>query len=88
MKELNSLYTEELMDPDFAESIAREYLAKNIQFTFHKEQPADTAFYNFDPADNYLFSFKLGGQQTLGGKDYIAVSKCSGKVHYLGFYGE
>jgi sorbitol-specific phosphotransferase system component IIA len=76
------------MDKNTACTLARNFLSEKIALTFHETPPAELALYNFKPDDEFLFSYKLGGVQAIGGTDYIAVSKVSGGVRELGFLGE
>jgi len=76
------------MDKNTARTLARNFLSEKITLTLHEMAPAGIAFYNFNPVDEFLFSFKLGEVPAIGGTDYIAVSKISGDVRYLGFLGE
>ena len=76
------------MDKNTARTLARNFLSEKITLTLHDTPPAGIALYSFNPDDEFLFSYKLGGQPAIGGTDYLAVSKISGKVRYLGFLGE
>ena len=63
------------MDEESARvSLAREYLSKQIGLKFHASPPPGAVFYGYDPDENYLFSFGLGGLLHVGGEEFIAVS--------------
>jgi hypothetical protein len=44
--------------------------------------------YNFNPADEYLFTYSFGFSPVLRGSKYISVSRTSGKVRDHGVCGE
>jgi hypothetical protein len=50
--------------------------------------PPGVNIYNFNLADEYLFSYKFATPSMIGGSNYISVSRISGKVRGLGFLGE
>ena len=76
------------MDNKNAIGILRDYLSKKIELTFHETPPGGISLWNFNPAEALLFSYRLGVQLSIGGTDYIAVSRISGNVRELGFLGE
>ena len=80
------------MDKDTAEKIAKEYIierrVKNLQLTLHEEPQSEVGIFNFNPADEYLFTYNFGPPTGCGGSNYITVSRSSGKVISLGVWGE
>jgi hypothetical protein len=76
------------MDEDTAKKLAKEHLAEQIQLTLHEEMPPGVNIYNFNIADEYLFSYKFTTPTMIGGSNYISVSRSTGKVRGLGFLGE
>lgn len=74
------------MNTTDAGEIARAYLCKHIQLEQCAEIPSE--LYGFKPSDVYLFRFKLFGQMSIGSSEYVAVTKSTGSVHYLGEHGE
>ena len=80
------------MDKDTAEKLAKEYLiehlVKKLQLTLHKESPRGFGIYNFNPADEYLFTYSFGFTSMLGGSKYVSVSRTSGKVRDHGVCGD
>lgn len=77
-----------VMDEVSAEKILRRFLAESIQIFFHENPPAGTKPYAYNPEKDYLFSFRLYGEDAIGAGDYAAVSKSTGNVRYLWRYGE
>jgi hypothetical protein len=71
------------IDKNAAEKIARRFLSHEISLTFH-EDTAGIGLYNFDPKNDYLFSFSLNDPCCVGGENYIVVSKKTGKVKLMG----
>jgi hypothetical protein len=76
------------MDKKSTIAIVRNYLSKKIELTIHEKPPDGISLWDFNPAKELLFSYRLGGQLPIGGTDYIAVSRISGNVRELGFLGE
>ncbi|GAG79787.1 unnamed protein product [marine sediment metagenome] len=76
------------MDEDTAKKLAKEYLAGQIQLMLHEEMPSGVNIYNFNLADEYLFSYKFATPTMMGGSNYISVSRITGKVRGRGFLGE
>jgi len=74
------------MNESDASKIVHAYLCDHIRLEKYKEVPS--GLFGFRPDDEYLFSFTLFGHQAIGGSEYIAVSKATGSVRYLGFHGE
>ena len=69
-----------------AEDLVRKHLSDQIGIQFHSKPPV--AIYNFNPEENYLFSFGLSSPGMVGGDNYIAISKTTGEVRTLGTMGE
>jgi hypothetical protein len=76
------------MDEKSAITIVRNYLSEKIELTFHEKPPDGISLWDFNLAEELLVSYRLGGQPTIGGTDYIAVSRITGNVRELGFLGE
>jgi hypothetical protein len=76
------------MDEKSAITIVRNYLSEKIELTFHEKSPDGISLWDFNLAEELLVSYRLGGQPTIGGTDYIAVSRITGNVRELGFLGE
>lgn len=74
------------MDEAEANKIAHEFLCENIEI----EQCADPpdGLYAFNRSKEFLFRFRLVGHSSIGSAEYIAVSKETRAVRYLGFHGE
>jgi hypothetical protein len=75
-----------------AEQLAKEYLiehlAKNLQLTLHKGSPRGFGIYNFNSADEYLFTYSFGFTPMLRGSKYVSVSRITGKVRDHGVCGD
>ena len=70
-----------------AKNLAHRFLCENIDLECCNEQPQ--GFYGFHPSEEILFRFRLFGALTsIGSSEYVAVSKITGKVRYLGHLGE
>jgi hypothetical protein len=80
------------MDKDTAEKLAKEYIiehmVKHLQLTLYEGSPRGFRIYNFNPADEYLFTYSFGFTSMLGGSKYISVSRTSGKVRDHGVCGD
>ena len=75
------------MDKAEAIRLCREYLSKCIEFKECNNLPSGV--YNLDPSDKYLFSVRFSeGSSYVGSTAYIAVSKKTGVVRFLGYLGE
>ena len=73
------------MDTPEANGIAREFLRENIELE-HVEPP--NGLYGFKPSEEIVFRIRFFGHSTIGSSEYVAVSKKTGAVRYLGSYGE
>jgi len=73
------------MDTPEANRIARKFLREQIELE-HSEPP--NGLYGFKPSEEIVFRFRLFGHSTIGSSEYVAVSKKTGAVRYLGSYGE
>ena len=69
-----------------AEDLVRKHLSDQIGIQYHPDPPV--SIYNFNPEENYLFSFGLSSPDMVGGSDYISMSKTTGEVKILGTIGE
>ncbi len=69
-----------------AKDIARSFLCEKIELQYCTDPPE--GIYNFNNQEEFLFIFKLFGHLSIGGSEYVAVSKKTGAARYLGFYGE
>ncbi len=76
------------MDEKSAITIVRNYLSEKIELTCHEKPPDGISLWDFNPAEELLFIYRLDGQPAFGGTDYIAVSRITGTVRELGFLGE
>jgi len=76
------------MDSKQAQSRVYEFLCRNIEIAHCKEPPDNVNLYEFDPARERLFTFKLFGHDSVGAVEYVAIDRESGEVRYLGFHGE
>jgi len=74
------------MNKKDAEILARSSLAESIMLEYCDTPPQ--TIYGFNPTEEYLFTFQLDRGLSIGGSPYLAVSKESGEVRYLGFCGE
>jgi len=74
------------MNKKDAEILARSFLTESLELEYCAKPPQ--AIYGFNQAEEYLFTFQLDRGLSFGGSPYLAVSKESGEVRYLGFYGE
>lgn len=75
------------MDVEEANKIAHAFLSEHIEI----EQCADPpdGLYAFNRSKEFLFRFRLFGHSwMIGSSEYIAVSKETGAIRYLGFHGE
>lgn len=76
------------MDKEQATSRVHEFLCRRIEVTPCPELPDNVNFYEFNPAREHLFTFRLFGHDSVGAAEYIAVDRENGEVRYLGFHGE
>jgi hypothetical protein len=76
------------MDNALATTRVREFLCRQIEITPCLTPPENVSLYDFNPAKEFLFTFKLFGRETVGADEYVAVDRESGEVRYLGFCGE
>jgi len=74
------------MNIEEAEKLVRNHLADQIGIEYHQEPPV--SIYNFNPEENFLFSYCLFDPPMVGGSNYIAVSKVTGEVRILGRLGD
>ena len=77
------------MDKDTAEKIAKEYIierkVKNLQLTLHEEPQSVVGIYNFNPTDEYLFTYNFGLPTVCGGSNYMRVRGVYPKTRSLIF---
>lgn len=69
-----------------AKKIAHRFLCEHIDLEYCTEQPP--GLYGFHPSEEILYRFRLFGTLSIGGSEYVSVSKITGKVRYLGNLGE
>jgi hypothetical protein len=69
-----------------AEKLARSFLSNRIELHYCGNSPKGIYDVNFE--EEMLFSFGLLGENSIGGSPYVAVSKETGEVRYLGYFGE
>lgn len=69
-----------------SEKLARSFLTKSIELQYCGDSPPGIYGVNFE--NEMLFSFRLFGENSIGSSPYVAVSKESGEVRYLGYFGE
>ena len=74
------------MNPEEAEKLARDFLSQSIEIIFCAQPPE--GIYGFNPAEEYLFTFQLDRGLSIGSSPYVAVSRETGEVRYLGRFGE
>ncbi len=74
------------MNKSEANRIAHSFLCEHIELEQCNELPI--GLYNFQHSEEILFSFHIFGHSSVGASEYIAVSKETGGVRYLGFLGE
>jgi hypothetical protein len=75
------------ISPAWSSNNRKNYLSDKIELTFLEKPPDGISLWDFNPAIELLFSYRLGGQPVFGDNDYIAVSRVSGNVRELGFLG-
>lgn len=76
------------MDSEQAKARVHEFLCQSIKITHCQELSNNVNLYQFNPARECLFTFKLFGYDPVGSSEYIVVDRESGEVRYLGFHGE
>ena len=69
-----------------AMKIVRKHLIYQVGIAYRPDPPV--AIYNFNPEENFLFSYCLFGPPMVGGSNYIAISKSTGEVRVLGRLGD
>ncbi|NQT61651.1 MAG: hypothetical protein HQ556_01725 [Candidatus Marinimicrobia bacterium] len=74
------------MNKQEAKKLACSFLTKSIELECSDKPPQ--ALYGFNPAKDYLFTFQLFGSSSIGSSQYLAVSRETGEVRYLGRFGE
>lgn len=75
------------MDKSEAIRLCREHLSECIVFEECNYPP--NGLYNFNPSDEYLFIVSYPERSAyVGSTAYIAVSKTTGVVRFLGYVGE
>jgi hypothetical protein len=75
-----------IMNEAEAEKLAQSFLSKKIELHYCGTSPQGIYDVNFE--NEMLFRFKLFGEYSIGGSPYVAVSKETGEVRYLGYFGE
>ena len=82
------------MDKATAKKLAKDYLIdhmiKHIQSALQLDEasPSEAPIFGFNPADAYLFSYRVGFPTMLGGSSYVSVSRTTGKVLDHGVRGD
>lgn len=76
------------MNSQQAKAQIHEFLCQRIKITHCSEPPDNVTLYEFNPAREYLFTFKLFGHDSTGSSEFIAVDRESGEIRYLGFLGD
>lgn len=66
--------------------IAQAFLCENISLERCEEPPE--GMYDLNESGDLLFTFRLFGHASVGASEYVAISKATGAVRYLGFRGE
>lgn len=74
------------MNEKDAKKLAHGFLCQYIALDYCFDPPQ--GLYAFDPAEEFLFTFRLFGAWAIGSSEYVAVSKTTGAVGYLGHHGE
>ena len=74
------------MNKKVAVELARSFLIKNIELEYCSEPPGP--IYNFNPEEDFLFTFQMFSGSSIGASQYLAVSKKTGTVSYIGNIGE
>ena len=69
-----------------AEKMARSFLSKSIELHYCGNSPQGIYGVNFE--NEMLFRFRLFGDNSIGGSPYVAVSKETSEVRYLGYFEE
>jgi hypothetical protein len=69
-----------------ANRTAHAFLCKHIDLEQCNELP--NGLYEFKPSEEFLFKFRLFGHSSIGSSEYIAVSKETEVVRYVGFHEE
>ena len=69
-----------------AKKLARSYLSESIELQYCGNSPQGIYGVNFEK--DMLFTFQLYGENSIGSSPYVAVSMETGKVRYLGRFGE
>ena len=75
------------MNKTDAEKLARVFLCNYIELE-HCKNSDDLALYDFNPSDEFIFSFGWPGNFSVGSSAYISISKITGKARHLGNLGE
>lgn len=76
------------LDCEQARSRVHIFLRRNIEINHCPEPPENVNLYEFNPAREHLFTFKLFGHDSVGSSEFMAVDRESGEVRYLGFHAE
>jgi len=74
------------MNPEKAEKLARDFLSKRIELQYCGNSPQGIYSVNFEK--DMLFTFQVFGENSIGSSPYVAVSRETGEVRYLGRFGE
>lgn len=74
------------MDVAKAHQIAHRAIIDSLKVIYVED--ASEPIYGFDSAKEYLFTFQLFGRSSIGSLPYMAVSRETGAVRYVGQIGE
>ena len=74
------------MNREDAKKLARSFLSKRIELHYCGNSPQGVYEVNFE--NELLFKFQLFGESSIGNSPYVAVSRETGEVRYLGRFGE
>lgn len=74
------------MNESEANKLAHSFLCDHINLERCRELPS--SLYESNPSNELIFSFSLFGKDSIGGVNYISVTKKNKQVRYLGFHGE
>jgi len=74
------------MNKEDAKKLARSFLSKTIKLEFCAHPPKE--IYGINQEGEFLFTIQLNGESSIGSSPYIAVSRETAFVRYVGHFGE
>ena len=74
------------MNEPEAKQAARKYLCDHIKLDLCTDFSGVS--YELKPENEFIYQFKLFGSASIGSSEYIAISKATGSVRYLGCLDE